>query len=135
MSWRRVCMLASGERNTHNRQSLFRRISTPTPVNCVVSDGRCRSIFHLHPSVFSRTFAPWGQQAHNSLRGTTSMPDSKPLPLPHIGTTNLNDLGNLLTEFDGFPPDRKFSFLGRAAPAKEAWKIIKPQTAPPIVPL
>ena len=50
------------------------------------------------------------------------MPDYKPLPVPPIGNTNVNDLGTLLTEFDGFRPDPKFSFHGRAVPDKEAWK-------------
>ncbi len=63
------------------------------------------------------------------------MPDYKPLPVPPIGNTNVNDLGTLLTEFDGFRPDPKFSFNGRAVPDKEAWKTIKPQAAPPITPL
>lgn len=63
------------------------------------------------------------------------MPNYKPLPVPQVNHYRVHELGNLLSEFEGFQPDPNYSFTGRVAPERNSWKTIKPQSAPPIPPL
>ncbi len=64
------------------------------------------------------------------------MPNYKPFPVvPPLGNSRAHDLGNLLAEFDAYQPDAQYSFVGRLTPDRKSWKIIKPESAPPITPL
>jgi hypothetical protein len=59
----------------------------------------------------------------------------EPLPITPVGIARMEDIGGLLAEFDGYEPDQNYNFARRVTPGKEEWKIVEPESAPPITPL
>ncbi len=61
------------------------------------------------------------------------MADYFPRPLPKA-SVSIPEVGNLLTEFDGFDPDPNFPFP-RHSPPPERWPIVLPRCGPPLTPI